>query len=123
MSRSPMLAIVLAALSLAACAPAPPKTAAQLGGDPDHGAILMVREACGACHEIPGIQQAHGEVGPPLSGFARRTMIAGLLANTPQNLARWIRTPQAFVPGNAMPNIDISPQEAADMAAYLETLD
>lgn len=122
MTRRPMAAAMLAALSLTACAPASHKTAAQLGGDPDRGAVLMVREACGACHQIPGIQQAHGEVGPPLTGFARRTMIAGLLANSPQNLARWIRTPQAFVPGNAMPNIDISPQEAADMAAYLETL-
>jgi cytochrome c1 len=50
-------------------------------------------------------------------------MIAGLLPNTPQNLAQWIRTPQTFVPGNAMPNIAVSPREAADMAAYLETLD
>jgi cytochrome c len=122
MSRRPIVAALLVALALAACAQAPRKTAAQLGGNPDRGAILMVREACGACHEIPGIQAAHGEVGPPLGGFGRRTMIAGLLPNTPPNLARWIATPQAIVPGNAMPNIDLTPQEAADMAAYLETL-
>jgi cytochrome c len=121
-SRSAMAAALLIALSLSACAQAPRKTAAQLGGDPDRGAVLMVREACGACHEIPGVQAAHGEVGPPLGGFGRRTMIAGLLANTPPNLARWILTPQTFVPGNAMPNAALSPQEAADMAAYLETL-
>jgi cytochrome c2 len=114
-------ATVLLAVSLCACAPS--KSASALGGDPERGAVLMVREACGACHVIPGVQEAHGEVGPPLTGFARRTMIAGLLANTPQNLARWIRTPQTFVPGNAMPNAALSRQEAADMAAYLETLD
>lgn len=110
------------AVSLADCARAPHRASAAPGGDPDQGAVLIVREACGACHEIPGIQLAHGQVGPPLTGFNRRTMIAGLLPNTPQNLARWIRTPQAYVPGNAMPDIAVSPQQAADMAAYLETL-
>lgn len=118
----PLTSALLAGLLFSACAQPPRKTRAQLGGDPDRGAILMVREACGACHEIPGVQAAHGEVGPPLSGFGRRTMIAGLLPNTPANLARWIATPQAIVPGNAMPNIQLTPQEAADMAAYLETL-
>jgi cytochrome c2 len=114
--------VLISATSLAGCAQPPHRSAAALGGDPEHGAVLMVREACGACHEIPGIQLAHGKVGPPLSGFGQRTMIAGLLPNTPQNLAHWIRTPQTYVPGNAMPDLAISPQQAADMAAYLETL-
>ncbi|HEX3365687.1 c-type cytochrome [Phenylobacterium sp.] len=120
--RGPVVAVLLAAIAFAGCAQPSHRTAAQLGGDPERGAVLMVREACGACHVIPGIQEAHGEVGPPLTGFARRTMIAGLLPNTPPNLARWILTPQAIVPGNAMPDIELSPREAADMAAYLETL-
>ena len=116
-----VLAIVVTALGLYACAPPKPKTALG-GGDPGRGKTLMVREACGACHEIPGVQAANGEVGPPLTGFGRRTMVAGLLPNTPQNLAQWIRTPQTFVPGNAMPNVALSVQETADMAANLETL-
>ena len=48
-------------------------------------------ESCGACHEIPGIADANGQVGPPLTHFARRTVIAGMLPNTPANLVRWIR--------------------------------
>jgi cytochrome c1 len=107
---------------LAACAQ-PPKTPLALGGgDPERGAVLMVREACGACHQIPGIQEASGEVGPPLAGMARRTIIAGVLPNTPENMARWIRDPQGVVPGNAMPDVGLSEQEARDMAAYLATL-
>lgn len=115
------LAILAGLLALAACrtATAPPAPGA---GDPERGAVLMVREACGACHQVPGIQAAQGEVGPPLGGVGRRTIIAGVLPNTADNMARWIRRPQAVFPGNAMPDIAISDQEARDMAAYLETL-
>jgi cytochrome c1 len=116
------LALAAPVLLLAACAQ-PPKRPADLGGgDPQQGSVLLVREACGACHVIPGIQEANGEVGPPLTGMARRTMIAGVLPNTPQNMARWIRDPQAVVPGNAMPNVGLSEQQALDVAAYLATL-
>jgi cytochrome c1 len=116
------LALVAPGLLLTACAQSP-KTPAELGGgDPQQGSVLLVREACGACHVIPGIQEADGEVGPPLSGMAKRTMIAGVLPNTPQNMARWIRDPQAVVPGNAMPNVGLSEAQALDIAAYLATL-
>jgi cytochrome c2 len=116
------LALLAPALLLAACAQ-PPKAPANLGpGNPERGAVLLVREACGACHVIPGIQEATGEVGPPLTGMARRTIIAGVLPNTPDNMARWLRDPQAVVPGNAMPNVGLSEQQARDMAAYLATL-
>jgi len=115
------LAILSLLCALAACAPSA-RSRAELGGDPERGAVLLVREACGACHRIPGIQEADGEVGPPLGGVGRRTMIGGMLPNTPANMARWIRDPQGVVPGNAMPNIAVSEQQAADMAAYLETL-
>jgi cytochrome c2 len=109
-------------LLLAACAQPPQPPAALGGGDPERGAVLMVREACGACHVIPGIQEAAGEVGPPLSGMARRTIIAGVLPNTPDNMARWIRDPQGVVPGNAMPGVGLSEAQARDIAAYLATL-
>ena len=119
-ARRMVLILAAPALLLAACAqpPKPPPG----GGDAERGAVLMVREACGACHQIPGIQEAEGEVGPPLSGMARRTIIAGVLPNTPQNMARWIRDPQGVVPGNAMPDVGVSEQQARDMAAYLDTL-
>jgi cytochrome c2 len=116
------LTMLAPVLLLVACAPSP-KPSENLGpGDPQRGSVLMVREACGACHVIPGIQEAEGEVGPPLTGMARRTLIAGLLPNTPENMARWLRDPQAVAPGNAMPNVGLSEPQARDMAAYLATL-
>lgn len=91
-------------------------------GDPQRGARLVDTEACGSCHIIPGHATGWGTVGPPLSGVADRSIIAGVLANTPQNLTLWLETPQAFVPGNGMPNTGLKPQQARDIAAYLYTL-
>jgi cytochrome c2 len=90
--------------------------------DPHRGAKLIATLGCGACHSIPGISGARGLVGPPLDNIGARTIIAGLLPNTPENLARWIEAPQSVVPGNAMPNIGLNARDAADIAAYLDTL-
>ncbi len=89
-------------------------------GDADRGAFVIGQAQCGSCHVIPGIPQADGLSGPPLKGFARRTMIAGVLPNTPDNLVAWLRSPQSLVPGNAMPDMALSELQARDAAAYLE---
>ena len=91
-------------------------------GSPAHGAELIAEKGCGACHMIPGIAGANGLVGPPLTLMGRRIFVAGLLRNTPQNLAAWVLEPQRFVPGNAMPSTGLTPSEALDVAAYLETI-
>jgi len=91
-------------------------------GDPHHGKDLIVAFGCGACHIIPGIHNAQGLVGPPLSLFAERTMIAGEIANEPDNLVRWIENPQAVEPKTAMPDLGLSHAQAVDIAAYLYTL-
>lgn len=123
LARCGRLATIFAALALASCK-APVENAAwpNFGGDPGRGAIIMTQSSCGACHRIPGLQQADGMVGPPLDHFARRTMIAGLLPNTPPNLIRWVRSPQAVLPGNAMPDSSFTDAQARDVAAYLYTL-
>jgi cytochrome c len=91
-------------------------------GDPNQGAIEIERSACGSCHMIAGVQHADGLVGPPLTHFARRTIVAGLLPNTPDNLVRWVRYPQEVVAGNAMPDGNLTDKQARDIAAYLYTL-
>ena len=91
-------------------------------GSPAHGAALIAQKGCGACHMIPGIEGANGLVGPPLTLMGKRIFVAGLLRNTPQNLAAWVLEPQRFVPGNAMPSTGLTPSEALDVAAYLETI-
>ena len=83
---------------------------------------LIQKFGCGTCHTIPGIADADGQVGPPLNAIAKRVYLAGKLRNTPDNMVRWLKDPQAVVPGNAMPNMGISQDQARDIAAYLDTL-
>jgi cytochrome c2 len=90
--------------------------------DSGHGKALMQTYGCGSCHLVPGITGATGLVGPPLTQFARRVYVAGMLRNTPDNLMNWLNDPQAIVPGNAMPNLGVTPRDARDMAAYLYTM-
>lgn len=109
------LAATLGSFSAAA---QPPAT----GGDPAHGAALIRDYGCGSCHQIPGIPDADGLVGPPLSNIAIRVYIAGMLRNSPDNLMFWLRHPQEVVPGNVMPDMGVTAPDARDIAAYLYTL-
>ncbi len=92
------------------------------GGNAQHGKQVIEEKGCGACHTIPGVYTARGVVGPPLMFFSRRTMIAGELPNTPDNLVRWIKNPKLVEPKTAMPDLGLSDEEARDVAAYLYTL-
>ena len=94
-----------------------------LGGDPARGKDLIEsRYGCVACHSIPGTAGPRGMVGPPLDHIAVRQFLAGKLQNTPQTMAKWLQNPQAFAPGNAMPNLGVTPKDARDITAYLFTL-
>ena len=92
------------------------------GGDAERGKTQIVAYGCGSCHTIPGIAGAEGEVGPPLTAWSRRRIIAGEVANTPVNLITWITVPQSIEPGVAMPNLGVSDGQARDIAAYLYSL-
>ena len=116
-----ILSLAAAALLLAGCSRGS-DPAARAIGDADRGQALLGRLGCGACHVIPGVEGASGLVGPPLSGMASRTIIAGMLPNTPANMIRWLEAPQSIVPGNAMPNLELNDHDARDIAAYLATL-
>jgi cytochrome c len=96
--------------------------AQKVTGDAAAGEIVITRQACGSCHTIPGIELANGLVGPPLTNFASRQMIAGALPNTASNLAAFLRSPQSVVKGGAMPDMDLTGRQARDAAAYLLTL-
>jgi cytochrome c1 len=88
-------------------------------GDPARGAQLIARYGCGSCHVVPGVRDANGLVGPPLTDFGKRSYIAGELPNNGENLQRWIRNPQSVEPGTAMPNLGVTPVDARDISAYL----
>ena len=95
------------------------RAAALTGGDVKRGRALFANAGCGGCHQLNGVPQAHGQVGPDLDGVAARAVIAGRLANNPDNLARWIADPQAVSPGTAMPRLGLTPRQARDIAAFL----
>lgn len=91
-------------------------------GDPANGRRLLYAYGCGSCHAIPGVGEADGIIGPPLRGFGSRLYVAGVMPNTPENIFRWIAQPQEVQPGNAMPDLGVTREQARDMAAYLYTL-
>lgn len=93
------------------------------GGDPTKGKRAIQKYGCGTCHMIEGIAGAHTTVAPPLNGLSGRATLAGKLPNSPTNLVRWIRHPQKIVPGNIMPDMDVTEEDARDIAAFLYTLD
>jgi cytochrome c2 len=107
-------------LALAACGAEPASVVA--GGSVHRGAATVTEMGCGSCHTIAGITGAHGQVGPPLTGVGGRAILAGELPNTPANMIRWVRDPQAVEPATAMPNLGVTEQQARDIAAYLYTL-
>jgi cytochrome c2 len=112
-------AFVLAVMS-AACStgarPPPPE------GDAARGRELLYQYGCGYCHTIPGVHAARGNIGPPLDDVGRRVYIAGSLPNTPQQMALWIRFPQSYRPGTAMPDLHVRADDARDMVAQLYRL-
>jgi cytochrome c len=101
--------------------PADPRWPLGMGEAP-RGREAMIRYGCGACHVIPGVRLATGRVGPKLEDFTHQMYIAGVLANTPENLIAWLQDPQQHNPRTAMPNLQVTEEDAEDMAAYLYTV-
>ena len=91
-------------------------------GDTARGRVLLNQYGCGACHRIPGVQGADGVIGPSLDRLGRRVYVAGVLPNSPSDLARWIRAPEAIKPGTGMPNVGVTERDARDIVAYLYRL-
>ncbi len=92
----------------------------KMKGNAIRGRELLRSYGCGTCHTIRNIYS--GSVGPPLSNFAERQYIAGLVVNAPKNLVAWIRNPKRFKETTAMPVLNVSTRDAIDIAAYLYTL-
>lgn len=102
--------------------PARADSGADAVGDALRGQKLLTQYQCGSCHAIPGIAAARGVQGPGLAAFGKRSYIAGHIPNTPRAMAQWIVSPASLSPDTAMPSMGVSPAEARDMAAYLESL-
>lgn len=103
-----------------------------LQGDPARGEAVFLdpKRQCATCHAVDGTD-AKGIIGPNLTYFGSRTTIAaGILPNTPENLARWLHDPNAIKPGNLMGRVikpewvqqNLSEQDIADLVAYLHSM-
>ena len=92
------------------------------GGEPARGRAKIERYGCASCHTIPGVRGADSLVGPPLTRVASRTYVAGVLTNTPDNMIRWLKDPPGVDPLTAMPNLNVTDEDARDIASYLYTL-
>ena len=101
---------------------APAEASASRPPSIERGRAAMTQYACNACHNVPGITGSDVNVGPPLAGIAGRALIAGAVANTPEQMVRWIRDPGSIDAETAMPAMQVNEQDARDIAAFLATL-
>jgi cytochrome c oxidase subunit II len=86
------------------------------------GKQLFQSVSCAMCHAIQGTL-AQGRKAPDLTHLAsRRTIAAGMLPNTPGNLASWIADPHKHKPGVNMPANPMSGEDLAAIVTYLGTL-
>ena len=85
------------------------------------GAKIFEDSPCTTCHMIQGVSK--GYIGPDLTHFASRTTLAaGVLKNTPDNVAKWIAHPDDIKPGANMPALLLPGPKMNDLVAYLESL-
>jgi len=86
------------------------------------GRAIFENTACIDCHTVRGTP-ADGTFGPDLTHLmSRSTIAAGMLANTPENLRRWVYDPGAIKPGCEMPDMKLDSQQVDEVVSYLTTL-
>jgi cytochrome c oxidase subunit II len=77
---------------------------------------------CIGCHTVA--PDATGIGGPDLTHLQSRPCFAGCwLDMSPENLAAWLKDPQAQKPGAFMPNLKLTDDQIKELVAYLETLE
>jgi cytochrome c oxidase subunit II len=121
----------LTAQQTPAAEPAPDSLAAQ-GKTLFFTGVFANNNACIFCHSVYGANYnnipAKGIVGPNLTHFGSRDLIAGgVLQNCPgqqdcPTLAQWLTNPQSVKPGNDMPDLGLTPDQVKALVAYLEIL-
>jgi cytochrome c oxidase subunit 2 len=86
------------------------------------GAEAFQGRGCPACHTIRGTN-AKGTIGPDLTHVgARKTIGAGIMDNTSDNLVQWIKDPQGVKVGNKMIALPMSDADRLAIAVYLRSL-
>ena len=88
----------------------------------EDGKSLFISKACTGCHVIKGIPEAQGKVGPELTYQASNVQIMGVVANTEENLKKYLKDPVKLKPGISMPNQHLTDSEIDALVAFLRTL-
>lgn len=89
-------------------------------GNAANGRQLFSTKGCTGCHQISSVPAKPALTGPLLNNIALRPTIAGeQIQNTPENMAKWIQNPPALKPGTLMPKLEMTDQEAQDLAAFV----
>ena len=87
------------------------------------GAEVFKEKNCANCHSIAGLT-TRGRVAPDLTHLgSRTTLAAGTLANTPENLTKWLKDPQSVKKGVLMPDTGLETDQIKYLIAYLEGLE
>lgn len=93
------------------------------------GRAMFEKAGCIACHTINGYTSTTGgkanvRVGPNLTHFASRMKFAGGLFDNadPEQIAAWLRNPQAAKQGAQMPNLGLTEDQITALVAFLQSL-
>ena len=87
----------------------------------------IVTGTCMACHVVGGLESVSGQPpttpAPNLTHFGSRlTIAAGMLPNTEEDLARWLRDPPEVKAGSKMPDYDLTEDQIEALVEYLRSL-
>jgi cytochrome c oxidase subunit 2 len=87
------------------------------------GLEIFRTSTCINCHAINGVPGANSRVAPDLTHVgSRQQLAAGVVQNTPENMRRWVKNPQAIKPGALMPDFYLDDQQIDQLADYLSSL-
>lgn len=86
----------------------------------------IFNQSCITCHatDTTDSRPQTARLAPNLANFGDRDTIAGILENTPDNLANWLKNPDDIKPGNKMQGTygNLSEIEINALTAYLSSL-
>jgi len=106
--------------ALLAASPATLKPDGEQGGNADAGGKLFLTIGCLACHRLGELGQSSLFGGGGLLGDGD---LAAVARKRPADFfVRWLETPSAINPSHRMPVFALTPEERANLAAYLVTL-
>jgi cytochrome c oxidase subunit II len=88
----------------------------------EEGRRIFASTGCINCHAVRGTV-ANGRFGPDLTHLmSRDTIAAGIVANNPDTLRKWIQDPDSMKEGSLMPAMKLTDGDLDAVVAYLVTL-